>query len=146
MSLYKYISVTKLVDMLKSKIDSKRKATHALVFFEGKNASVDKYNKICVKPLYIQINSGSEIIQKIEYAEILQMYNKIVVLSFSQNYHRQIPDKIHMYNLIIQFTPSIFTTPDKKQITYYETELYKCLMDNVIKKVRNQSSLSHFKQ
>ena len=56
MSLYKYISVTKLVDMLKSKIDSKRKATHALVFFEGKNASVDKYNKICVKPLYIQIN------------------------------------------------------------------------------------------
>lgn len=140
MTLNKYISVTKLVEELKANVeyDAKDKPTHALIYFEGKNSCIDKFNKISVKPIYIQIKSGDKTIKTLDYKEITQMFNKFLILSFSQNYRRQVPDKNHLYNLIIQFTPLTFITHEQKQITYYNTELYRCTMQNVIDKVRNQ--------
>ena len=116
--------------------------TGATLYYEGHDAFKNKYGKICVKPVLIELRkydarefTGIKNIY-IKHQQILDMFDGQLVLTFTESKKRDMPNKKDLFYISIQFEQEEYNN-----IKYYPSETFT-LLPNYYKKtidaVRNQ--------
>ena len=118
--------------------------TGATLYYEGHDAFKNKYGKICVKPVLIELRKCDgrkcDGIKKIyiKHQQILDMFDGQLVLTFTESKKRDMPNKKDLFYISIQFEQEEYNN-----IKYYPSETFRFLSSsnyykNIIDAVRNQ--------
>lgn len=134
MTEYHFVSITKFVEFINNNINFEN-IIKSICYFEGDEMFKNKYEKQCVKPLFIELISKNGDIKYISHKEILNLFDGQLVISYNENQRRKIePKKDHaIYKLTILF--------EKKQFNgnnYYNSNIIECNNVNNCEKIRKQ--------
>ena len=141
----KFFSISKFVEFMRKRSDEqtpKELYTGASLYYEGHDAFKNKYGKICVKPVLIELRkydarefTGIKNIY-IKHQQILDMFDGQLVLTFTESKKRDMPNKKDLFYISIHFEQEEYNN-----IKYYPSETFT-LLPNYYKKtieaVRNQ--------
>ena len=142
----KFFSISKFVEYMRKKgIEQTPKEEYigASLYYEGHDAFKNKYGKVCVKPVLIELRKcdGHEYIIKkiyIKHQQILDMFDGQLVLTFTESKKRDMPNKKDLFYISIHFEQEEFNN-----IIYYPSETFTLLPSSnrykqIIDAVRNQ--------
>ena len=110
----KFFSITKFVEFMNDKYNN---PSGVIVYFEASQAFMNKFDKICVKPVMIKV-------QKL----------KDVYIKHEENRSRHLPrDKQNLYYLTIDFNQKEYNG-----FTYYKTEMFQSMNPKNVELIRKQ--------
>ena len=123
-------SVTKFVDAIKEEYDSVKTA---ILYFENDDAFKNQFDKICIKPVFIQLKKKTKSIT-LTNQKINDLFKGQLIVSFGEASFKRLPSEDHLIcELLINFDPKVY----KEQI-YYETNLLICSNKKNIEMIRKQ--------
>ena len=105
----KFFSISKFVEYMRNRgIEQTPKElyTGASLYYEGHDAFKNKYGKICVKPVLIELRKcDGHVVKKIyiKHQQILDMFDGQLVLTFTESKKRDMPNKKDLFYISIQF-------------------------------------------
>ena len=142
----KFFSISKFVEFMRNRGDKqtpKELYTGATLYYEGHDAFKNKYGKVCVKPVLIELRKcdGHEFVIKkiyIKHQQILDMFDGQLVLTFTESKKRDMPNKKDLYCISMAFDQEEYNN-----IKYYPSETFTLLPSSnyykkIIDAVRNQ--------
>ena len=138
----KFFSISKFVEFMRNRANEqtpKELYTGASLYYEGHDAFKNKYGKICVKPVLIELRKFDGIKKiYIKHQQILDMFDGQLVLTFTESKKRDMPNKKDLFYISIQFEQEEYNN-----IKYYPSETFTLLPSSnyykkIIDAVRNQ--------
>ena len=143
----KFFSISKFVEYMRKRgieQNPKELYTGATLYYEGHDAFKNKYGKICVKPVLIELRKCDgrkcDGIKKIyiKHQQILDMFDGQLVLTFTESKKRSMPNKKDLYCISMAFDQEEYNG-----INYYPSETFTLLPSSnyykkIIDTVRNQ--------
>ena len=137
----KFFSITKFVEFMNNKYNN---PSGAIVYFEASQSFMNKFDKICVKPVMIKVchsvaHAPAGSFQKlkdiyIKHEDIIKMFDGQLVLTFTENRSRHLPrDKQNLYYLTIDFNQKEYNG-----FTYYKTEMFQSTNPKNVELIRKQ--------
>ena len=153
----KFFSISKFVEFMRKRSKThpglspkgieqtpKELSTGAVLYYEGHDAFKNKYGKICVKPVLIDLHKYDGHVEGcikniyIKHQQILDMFDGQLVLNFTESKKRGMPIKKDLYFISIQFEEEEYNN-----IKYYPSETFTLLPSSnrnkqIIDAVRNQ--------
>ena len=112
----RFFSIAKFVEFMNNKYNN---PSGAIVYFEASQSFMNKFDKICVKPVMIKVQKLKDIY--IKHEDIIKMFDGQLVLTFTENRSRHLPrDKQNLYYLTIDFNQKEYNG-----FTYYKTEMFQ---------------------
>ena len=108
-----------------------------IVYFEASQAFMSKFDKICVKPVMINVchsvaHAPADVY--IKHEDIIKMFDGQLVLTFTENRSRYLPrDKQNLYYLTIDFNQKEYNG-----FTYYKTEMFQSMNPKNVELIRKQ--------
>ena len=125
----KFFSITKFVEFMNDKYNN---PSGVIVYFEASQAFMNKFDKICVKPVMIKVQKLKDIY--IKHEDIIKMFDGQLILTFTENRSRHLPrDKQNLYYLTIDFNQKEYNG-----VTYYKTEMFQSMNTKNIELIRKQ--------
>ena len=125
----KFFSITKFVEFMNNKYNN---PSGAIVYFEASQSFMNKFDKICVKPVMIKVQKLKDIY--IKHEDIIKMFDGQLVLTFTENRSRHLPrDKQNLYYLTIDFNQKEYNG-----FTYYKTEMFQSMNPKNVELIRKQ--------
>ena len=143
----KFFSISKFVEYMRNRANEqtpKELYTGATLYYEGHDAFKNKYGKICVKPVLLELRkydarefTGIKNIY-IKHQQILDMFDGQLVLTFTESKKRDMPNKKDLFYISIHFEQEEYNN-----IKYYPSETFTLLPSSnrnkqIIDAVRNQ--------
>ena len=120
----KFFSIAKFVEFMNNKYNN---PSGAIVYFEASQSFMNKFDKICVKPVMIKVQKLKDIY--IKHEDIIKMFDGQLVLTFTENRSRHLPrDTQHLYYLTIEYNG----------FTYYKTEMFQSTNPKNVELIRKQ--------
>ena len=127
----KFFSITKFVEFMNDKYNN---PSGVIVYFEASQAFMNKFDKICVKPVMIKVQKLKDIY--IKHEDIIKMFDGQLILTFTENRSRHLPrDKQNLYYLTIDFNQKEYNG-----FTYYKTEMFQSMNPKNVELIRKQIS------
>ena len=137
----KFFSITKFVEFMNDKYNN---PSGVIVYFEASQAFMSKFDKICVKPVMINVchsvaHAPAGSFQKlkdvyIKHEDIIKMFDGQLILTFTENRSRHLPrDKQNLYYLTIDFNQKEYNG-----FTYYKTEMFQSMNPKNVELIRKQ--------
>ena len=137
----KFFSITKFVEFMNDKYNN---PSGVIVYFEASQAFMSKFDKICVKPVMINVchsvaHAPAGSFQKlkdvyIKHEDIIKMFDGQLILTFTENRSRHLPrDKQNLYYLTIDFNQKEYNG-----FTYYKTEMFQSMNTKNVELIRKQ--------
>ena len=125
----KFFSITKFVEFMNDKYNN---PSGVIVYFEASQSFMNKFDKICVKPVMIKVQKLKDIY--IKHEDIIKMFDGQLILTFTENRSRHLPrDKQNLYYLTIDFNQKEYNG-----VTYYKTEMFQSMNTKNIELIRKQ--------
>ena len=125
----KFFSITKFVEFMNDKYNN---PSGVIVYFEASQAFMNKFDKICVKPVMIKVQKLKDIY--IKHEDIIKMFDGQLILTFTENRSRHLPrDKQNLYYLTIDFNQKEYNG-----VTYYKTEMFQSMNPKNVELIRKQ--------
>ena len=125
----KFFSITKFVEFMNDKYNN---PSGVIVYFEASQAFMNKFDKICVKPVMIKVQKLKDIY--IKHEDIIKMFDGQLILTFTENRSRHLPrDKQNLYYLTIDFNQKEYNG-----FTYYKTEMFQSMNPKNVELIRKQ--------
>lgn len=125
-----YQSVTKFVNFINDHFE--HKIDSAILFFEGDAAFKNQFNNICIKPVFIQLNSEER--QYINHKKILELFDGQLVISITENNKRKLQkSKGQFYKLTVDFKQKEFNNNK-----FYSSIITTCTNKRNIESIRKQ--------
>ena len=125
----KFFSITKFVEFINDKYNN---PSGAIVYFEASQAFMNKFDKICVKPVMIKVQKLKDVY--IKHEDIIKMFDGQLILTFTENRSRHLPrDKQNLYYLTIDFNQKEYNG-----FTYYKTEMFQSMNTKNVELIRKQ--------
>ena len=125
----KFFSIAKFVEFMNNKYNN---PSGAIVYFEASQSFMNKFDKICVKPVMIKVQKLKDIY--IKHEDIIKMFDGQLVLTFTENRSRHLPrDKQNLYYLTIDFNQKEYNG-----FTYYKTEMFQSMNPKNVELIRKQ--------
>ena len=125
----KFFSITKFVEFMNDKYNN---PSGVIVYFEASQAFMNKFDKICVKPVMIKVQKLKDVY--IKHEDIIKMFDGQLILTFTENRSRHLPrDKQNLYYLTIDFNQKEYNG-----FTYYKTEMFQSMNPKNVELIRNQ--------
>ena len=125
----KFFSIAKFVEFMNNKYNN---PSGAIVYFEASQSFMNKFDKICVKPVMIKVQKLKDVYVKHE--DIIKMFDGQLVLTFTENRSRHLPrDKQNLYYLTIDFNQKEYNG-----FTYYKTEMFQSTNPKNVELIRKQ--------
>ena len=125
----KFFSITKFVEFMNDKYNN---PSGVIVYFEASQAFMNKFDKICVKPVMIKVQKLTDIY--IKHEDIIKMFDGQLILTFTENRSRHLPrDKQNLYYLTIDFNQKEYNG-----FTYYKTEMFQSMNPKNVELIRKQ--------
>ena len=125
----KFFSITKFVEFINDKYNN---PSGVIVYFEASQAFMNKFDKICVKPVMIKVQKLKDIY--IKHEDIIKMFDGQLILTFTENRSRHLPrDKQNLYYLTIDFNQKEYNG-----FTYYKTEMFQSMNTKNVELIRKQ--------
>ena len=125
----KFFSITKFVEFINDKYNN---PSGVIVYFEASQAFMNKFDKICVKPVMIKVQKLKDIY--IKHEDIIKMFDGQLILTFTENRSRHLPrDKQNLYYLTIDFNQKEYNG-----VTYYKTEMFQSMNTKNVELIRKQ--------
>ena len=119
----KFFSISKFVEFMRKRSDEqnpKELYTGASLYYEGHDAFKNKYGKICVKPVLIELRKCDGIKKiYIKHQQILDMFDGQLVLTFTESKKRDMPNKKDLY-----FISMAFDQEEYNSIYYYPSSTF----------------------
>ena len=126
----KFFSITKFVEFMNDKYNN---PSGVIVYFEASQAFMNKFDKICVKPVMIKVQKLKDIY--IKHEDIIKMFDGQLILTFTENRSRHLPrDKQNLYYLTIDFNQKEYNG-----FTYYKTEMFQSMNTKNVELIRKQT-------
>lgn len=124
-------SVNQFVEYVKRNYSDINTAT---LYFENNDAfKNDKFDRLCIKPIFIQLKSDKKSFN-LKHKEILDRFEGELIISFSESEKKKLPDdKSLLCELIVKFDKKTF---DKN--VYYPSRIITCSNKFNIEKIREQ--------
>ena len=135
----KFFSIAKFVEFMNNKYNN---PSGAIVYFEASQSFMNKFDKICVKPVMIKVQKLKDIY--IKHEDIIKMFDGQLILTFTENRSRHLPrDKQNLYYLTIDFNQKEYKAPYGAQgeahgFTYYKTEMFQSTNPKNVELIRKQ--------
>ena len=135
----RFFSIAKFVEFMNNKYNN---PSGAIVYFEASQSFMNKFDKICVKPVMIKVQKLKDIY--IKHEDIIKMFDGQLVLTFTENRSRHLPrDKQNLYYLTIDFNQKEYKAPYGAQgeahgFTYYKTEMFQSTNPKNVELIRKQ--------
>ena len=125
----KFFSITKFVEFMNDKYNN---PSGVIVYFEASQAFMNKFDKICVKPVMIKVQKLKDVY--IKHEDIIKMFDGQLILTFTENRSRHLPrDKQNLYYLTIDFNQEEYNG-----FTYYKTEMFQSMNPKNVELIRKQ--------
>ena len=125
----KFFSITKFVEFMNDKYNN---PSGAIVYFEASQSFMNKFDKICVKPVMIKVQKLKDIY--IKHEDIIKMFDGQLILTFTENRSRHLPrDKQNLYYLTIDFNQKEYNG-----FTYYKTEMFQSMNPKNVELIMKQ--------
>ena len=125
----KFFSITKFVEFMNDKYNN---PSGAIVYFEASQSFMNKFDKICVKPVMIKVQKLKDVY--IKHEDIIKMFDGQLILTFTENRSRHLPrDKQNLYYLTIDFNQKEYNG-----FTYYKTEMFQSMNPKNVELIRKQ--------
>ena len=125
----KFFSITKFVEFMNDKYNN---PSGVIVYFEASQAFMRKFDKICVKPVMINVQKLKDVY--IKHEDIIKMFDGQLILTFTENRSRHLPrDKQNLYYLTIDFNQKEYNG-----FTYYKTEMFQSMNPKNVELIRKQ--------
>ena len=125
----KFFSITKFVEFMNDKYNN---PSGVIVYFEASQAFMNKFDKICVKPVMIKVQKLKDVY--IKHEDIIKMFDGQLILTFTENRSRHLPrDKQNLYYLTIDFNQKEYNG-----VTYYKTEMFQSMNTKNVELIRKQ--------
>ena len=125
----RFFSIAKFVEFMNNKYNN---PSGAIVYFEASQSFMNKFDKICVKPVMIKVQKLKDIY--IKHEDIIKMFDGQLVLTFTENRSRHLPrDKQNLYYLTIDFNQKEYNG-----FTYYKTEMFQSMNPKNVELIRKQ--------
>ena len=126
----KFFSITKFVEFMNDKYNN---PSGVIVYFEASQAFMNKFDKICVKPVMIKVQKLKDVY--IKHEDIIKMFDGQLILTFTENRSRHLPrDKQNLYYLTIDFNQKEYNG-----FTYYKTEMFQSMNPKNVELIRKQT-------
>ena len=126
----KFFSITKFVEFMNDKYNN---PSGVIVYFEASQAFMNKFDKICVKPVMIKVQKLKDVY--IKHEDIIKMFDGQLILTFTENRSRHLPrDKQNLYYLTIDFNQKEYNG-----VTYYKTEMFQSMNPKNVELIRKQT-------
>ncbi len=129
-----FYSTTKFTNFIKNKYDN-NKFIRAVCYFEGDAAFKNKFNKICVKPLFITLeasNKRSNIY--LNYNKINNLFGDSIIITFNNKFELNSKTSLNkMYLLVIEFEQKTYLDTQ-----YYPSHVVECENQHNIDHIRDQ--------
>lgn len=135
-----YASISKFVEIISAKYSDTEKC---FVYFENNNAFKNEYEKVCIKPVFILINTKDNKNIIIQHKDIFNLFEGELILTFNENNRRKIDldKKDILYMLQISFDPKDFNGN-----IYYNSILREVTNEKNIKKIRKQITTYEYQE
>ena len=125
----KFFSITKFVEFINDKYNN---PSGVIVYFEASQAFMNKFDKICVKPVMIKVQKLKDVY--IKHEDIIKMFDGQLILTFTENRSRHLPrDKQNLYYLTIDFNQKEYNG-----FTYYKTEMFQSMNPKNVELIMKQ--------
>ena len=135
----KFFSITKFVKFMNDKYN---RPSGVVAYFEASQSFMNKFGKICVKPVMIKVQKLKDVY--IKHEDIVKMFDGQLVLTFTENRSRHLPrDKQNLYYLTIDFAQKEYKAPYGAQgeahgFPYYPTEMFQSMNPKNVEVIRKQ--------
>ena len=134
-----FYSITKFVEFMHNIYPD---STSAFVYFESSDTFKNKFNKICIKPVFITIHQGLTTTRNLylKHQGIINLFNIQPVISFNE----------HKYTSFTNFNNSLlylsinFKLKQLNDFQYYPFIVSKCIVDKNIKLIRDNEINNSF--
>ncbi len=125
----KFFSITKFVKFMNDKYN---RPSGVVAYFEASQSFMNKFGKICVKPVMIKVQKLKDVY--IKHEDIVKMFDGQLVLTFTENRSRYLPrDKQNLYYLTIDFAQKEYNG-----FPYYPTEMFQSMNPKNVEVIRKQ--------
>lgn len=130
MEAQSFCSVNKFVDYISQNF---KNYTSAVLYFENKDSFTNQYERLCIKPVFIQLK-GDKKIYNMKHQEIIERFEGNLFISFKESNSKKIPEGENLLcELIIKFEQKTI-----EEYVYYPTRIIICNNEYNIEKVRKQ--------
>lgn len=130
METVSFCSVNKFVDYCSQNF---KNYTSAVLYFENKDAFKNQYERLCIKPVFIQLKNDKKC-YNMKHQEIIERFEGNLIVSFKENNSKKLPeDKDLLCELIVKFEKKII-----EENVYYPSRIIICNNEYNIEKVRKQ--------
>ena len=129
-----FYSPNKFINFLKDKYVN-NKFIRAVCYFDGDDSFKIRFNKLCVKPLFITLESANKKNNiYLNYNNINNLFGDSIILTFHNKFeinNKTLSNK--MYLLIIEFEQKTYM-----DLNYYPLHVVECDNEHNIQQIRNQ--------
>jgi len=130
----KFLSVSKFVNFINEN-QLAENIKNVKIYYKGSYTFKNKFNDLCVKPVYIIIFTDSKPVY-LNHEKLLSLFDAQPVISFKMNKMRRMPEgrnRLNMFYLTIDFKQQ----ETKEGYKYYPIEIHKETNDKVIGKIES---------
>ena len=126
-----FFSITKFVEFMHDKYPN---STAASVYFESSDTFKNKFNKICIKPVFITIHQGLPTTRNLyfKHEAIINVFHIQPVITFNEHKYTSFTNSNNsLLYLSIYFKPKQFNDTQ-----YYPFMISKCIVNKNIELIR----------
>ena len=126
-----FFSITKFVEFMHDKYPD---STAASVYFESSDTFKNKFNKICIKPVFITIHQGLPTTRNhyLKHEAIINVFHIQPIISFNEHKYTSFTNLNNsLLYLSIYFKPKQFNDAQ-----YYPFVVFKCVVNKNIELIR----------
>ena len=134
-----FYSPNKFINFLNDKyVDNK--FIRAVCYFEGGDSFKNRFNKTCVKPLFITLESANKKNNiYLNYNNINNLFGDSIILTFHNKFELNNKTLSYkMYLLIIEFEQKTYL-----DLNYYPLHVVECGNEHNIQQIRNQFKVEY---
>ena len=134
-----FFSITKFVEFMHNIYPD---SSSAFVYFESSNVFKNKFNKICIKPVFITIHQGLTTTRNLylKHQGIINLFNIQPVISFNEHKYTSFT-KVNNSLLYLSIN---FKLKQLNDFQYYPFIVSKCIVDKNIKLIRKNEINNSF--
>lgn len=137
----KYFSVNKFIDFINENYPN-NSFEQAILYFEGEDTFLNKFDQICCKPIFIQLDSTDNSTY-INLKKIEELFETKPIINFHENKFKKIDKKKlnNMFVLVIDFKIKTLNNPEKT--TYHSCYVSECQNKRNVEKIRKQVQIEY---
>ena len=128
-----FYSPCKFINFINDKYKN-NKFIRAVCYFEGDETFKNRFNKTCVKPLFITLESANKRNNVyLNYNKINKLFGNSIIINFNYKSEFDKTSSNKMYLFIVEFEQKTYMNLD-----YYPTHVLECDNQHNIEQIRNQ--------